>query len=54
MSDISIFFPPWAIAWFLLGEATPFITLVLICLTAAFFFNRSTRRTAPVRWLNGL
>jgi len=48
MSDISISFPLWAITWFLLGEATPFITLVLISLTAAFFF---TRRTACVRWL---
>jgi hypothetical protein len=39
------------IAWFLLGEATPFITLVLISLAAAFFFSRSTGRTRRVRWL---
>jgi hypothetical protein len=51
MSDISISFPPWAIAWFLLGEATPFITLVLICLAAAFFFIRGTAYTALVLWL---
>jgi hypothetical protein len=42
MSDISISFPPWMIAWFLLGEATPFITIVLISLAAAFFFSRNT------------
>jgi hypothetical protein len=42
MSDISISFPPWMIAWFLLGEATPFITLVLMGLAAAFFFSRGT------------
>ena len=34
MSEISISFPPWMIAWFLLGEATPFITIVLISLAA--------------------
>ena len=50
MSDISISFLPWAIAWFLLGEAVPFITLVLICLAAVFLFNRRTR-PARVRWL---
>jgi hypothetical protein len=27
MSDISISFPLWLIAWFLLSEATPFISL---------------------------
>jgi hypothetical protein len=32
------------IAWFLLGEATPFITLVLMGLAAAFFFSRGTAR----------
>jgi hypothetical protein len=51
MSDISLSFPPWMIAWFLLGEATPFITLVLISFAAAFFFSRSTGRTRWVRWL---
>jgi hypothetical protein len=51
MSDISISFPPWMIAWFLLGEATPFITLVLMGLAAAFFFSRGTARVRRVRWL---
>jgi hypothetical protein len=51
MSDISISFPPWMIAWFLMGEATPFITLLLISLGAALFFNRGTGRTRRVRWL---
>ena len=51
MSDISISFPPWMIAWFLLGEATPFITLVLMGLVAAFFFSRGTARVRRVRWL---
>jgi hypothetical protein len=51
MSDISISFPPWMIAWFLLGEATPFITLVLIILVAAFFFGRGTGHIRRVRWL---
>jgi hypothetical protein len=51
MSDISISFPPWMTAWFLLGEAPPFTTLVLISLAAAFLFGRSTHRTRPVHWL---
>jgi hypothetical protein len=51
MSDISISFPPWMIAWFLLGEATPFITIVLISLAAAFFFNRNTGRIRRAHWL---
>jgi hypothetical protein len=42
MSDISISFPPWVIAWFLLGEATPFITIVLLSVATAFFFARGT------------
>jgi hypothetical protein len=51
MSDISISFPPWMIAWFLLGEGTPFITLVLISLAAAFFFSRNTGRIRHAYWL---
>jgi hypothetical protein len=51
MSDISISFAPWMIAWFLLGEATPFITLGLIILVAAFFFSRGTGHIRRVRWL---
>ena len=50
MSDISFSFPPWMIAWFLLGEATPFITVVLIGTVAAFFVGRSTR-IRRARWL---
>jgi hypothetical protein len=51
MSDISISFPPWMIAWFLLGEATPFITIVLISLASAFFFSRYTGRIRRAHWL---
>jgi hypothetical protein len=51
MSDISISFPPWVIAWFLLGEATPFITLVLMSLAAAFFFSRGAGHTRREHWL---
>lgn len=51
MSDISISFPPWMIAWFLLGEATPFITCALIGLAAAFFFGLSTGHIRRARWL---
>ena len=51
MSDISLSFPPWMIAWFLVGEATPFITLVLIGLAAAFFFSRNTGRIRRTYWL---
>jgi hypothetical protein len=51
MSDISISFPPWVIAWFLLGEATPFITIVLLSVATAFFFARGTGRMRQVRWL---
>jgi hypothetical protein len=51
MSDISISFPPWMIAWFQLGEATPFITIVLISLAAAFFFSRNTGRIRRAHWL---
>jgi hypothetical protein len=51
MSDISISFPPWMIAWLLLGEATPLITLVLIGLAAAFFFSRNTGRIRRAYWL---
>jgi len=40
------------IAWFLLGDATPFISLVLIGLVAAFFFSRGTGHIRRARWLN--
>jgi len=48
MSDISISFPPWVIAWFLLSEATPFITLVLLSVATACFFTRGTGRMRHV------
>jgi hypothetical protein len=51
MSDISISFPPWMIAWFLLGEATPVITFVLIGIAAALFFSRSTGHIGRAHWL---
>jgi hypothetical protein len=51
MSDISISFPPLMIARFLLGEATPFITLTLMSLAAAFFFSRGTGHIRRARWL---
>ena len=51
LSDISISFPPWMIAWFLLGEGTPFITPVLIGLAAAFLFSRNTGRIRRAYWL---
>jgi len=51
MSDISISFPPWVIAWFLLGEATPVITLVMIALAAAFLVSRGRfRRIGWLKW----
>jgi hypothetical protein len=53
MSDISISFPPWMIAWFLLGEATPVITFVLIGIAAALFFSRSTGHIRRAHWLKG-
>ena len=49
MSDISISFPPWVIAWLLLGQATPAITLVIIGLGAAFLFSRG--RIHRIGWL---
>jgi hypothetical protein len=51
MSDISISFPPWMIAWFLLGESTPLITLVLMSLAAVFFFSRGTGHIRRARWV---
>jgi hypothetical protein len=51
MSDISISFPPWMVAWFLLGQATPLITLALAGLLVAFLLNRGGRRIGLLRWL---
>ncbi len=39
------------IAWFLLGEATPFITCVLIGSAAAFIFSRSSGHIHRASWL---
>jgi hypothetical protein len=40
MSDISIVFPFWMIAWIWLGEALPVTTLLLLGLGAAYFLGR--------------
>jgi hypothetical protein len=49
MSDISISFPPWIATWFLLGEAAPFLTLVIIALVAAFLVSRGRLRRG-LKW----
>jgi hypothetical protein len=49
MSDISIVFPRWMIAWIWLGEAVPVTTLVMLGLGAAFLLGR--RRVRLRRWL---
>ena len=49
MSDISIVFPRWMLAWIWLGEAVPFTTLVMVGLGAAFLLGR--RRARLRRWL---
>jgi hypothetical protein len=51
MSDISITFPPWVVAWFLLGQAAPVTTLGVIGLGASLFFGRRTRRVVLLRCL---
>jgi hypothetical protein len=51
MSDISIVFPPGMIAWIRLGEATPFITLAMAGLMAAYFFAQRSGRVRWLRWL---
>ena len=51
MSDISISFPFWMIAWFLLGQATPLLTIVTAGLAVALVLNRSSGRTGRRRWL---
>ena len=49
MSDISIVFPRWMIAWIWLGEAVPVTTLVMLGLGAAFLLGRCRVRLR--RWL---
>jgi hypothetical protein len=49
MSDISITFPPGFTAWFLLGQAAPFTTLVMTGLATAYFLSRG--RVRRRRWL---
>ena len=51
MSDISITFPPWIGAWFLLGQAAPVTTLGVIGLGAALLFGRGARRVGLPRCL---
>jgi hypothetical protein len=51
MSDVSITFPPWVVAWLLLGQAAPVTTLSVIGLGAALLFGRSTRRVGLLRCL---
>jgi hypothetical protein len=51
MSDISITFPPWFGAWFLLGQAAPITTLGVIGLGAALLFGRGARRVGLLRSL---
>jgi hypothetical protein len=51
MSDISITFPPWIGAWFLLGQAAPVTTLGVIGLSAALLLGRGARRVGLVRCL---
>src|SRR5271156_456774 len=51
MSEIFISFPLWVIAWFLLAQATPAITLAMVGLVAAFLFSRNrSRRIGWLKW----
>src|SRR5690349_8974601 len=49
MSDIS--FPPWMGAWFLLGEAAPFLTVAVAVLAVALIASRGSGRVGRRRWL---
>jgi len=51
MSDISISFPLWTGAWFLLGEAAPFTTIVAAGLVVAIVASRNSGRAGRLRWL---
>ncbi len=51
MSDVSITFPTWMVAWFLLGQAAPVTTLGIIGLGAGLLFGRGTRRVGLLRCL---
>src|SRR5436190_7802553 len=51
MSDISISFPLWMVAWFLLGQALPFLTLATGGLIVAVVINRNSGRVRRLRWL---
>jgi hypothetical protein len=51
MSDVSITFPTWMVAWFLLGQAAPMTTLGVIGLGAGLLFGRGTRRVGLLRCL---
>jgi hypothetical protein len=52
MSDISISFPLWMIAWFLLGQATPLLTIVTAGLVVALVLSWNSGRVGRIRWLN--
>jgi len=51
MSDISISFPLWMIAWFLLGQAAPLLTIATAGLVVALVLSRSSDRVGRRRWL---
>jgi len=51
MSDISISFPLWMIAWFLLGQAAPLLTIATAGLAVALVLGRSSDRVGRRRWL---
>jgi hypothetical protein len=54
MSDINITFPPWVIVWFLLGQAAPALTVVVIGLAAALLLSRGSRRVGLRRTLKAI
>ena len=51
MSDISMSFPLWMIAWFLLGQAAPLLTIATAGLIVALVLSRSSDRVGRRRWL---
>ncbi len=51
MSDISISFPLWMIAWFLLGEAVPFSSIAVLALILALALARKSGHAVRLRWL---
>lgn len=51
MSDIEVLFLPWVTAWFLLGEAVPYITAAMAGLVAAVLLSRRSGHARLRRWL---